>query len=52
MITDIKNFVKDYKKEILIGVGLVLLYNIGWQRGFGAAQKVIENVIRTAEEVM
>ena len=45
MITDIKNFVKDHKKEILIGTGIILIYNLGWNRGYNSASKIAGNLM-------
>jgi hypothetical protein len=37
----IKEFIVDHKKQIAIGCGLALLYDIGYKRGNMAALKVV-----------
>lgn len=46
----IKEFVKDHKKEIAIGVGVFLIYRIGYSRGYSSYKKVVVNTFDTMKK--
>lgn len=37
---EIKNFILNHKKEILIGTGIIFLYNLGYNKGYNSASKI------------
>jgi len=44
----VKKFIEDHQKEILIGVGFVISYQIGFKRGFKNGIKFEDALINLA----
>ena len=40
-----KEFIKDHKKEILVGIGVVVAYKIGYKRGVAKYRSVIHDTV-------
>ena len=43
-----KKFIEDHSKEILLGVGAIISYQIGYKRGFRAGIKFEDALISIA----
>jgi len=42
---DIKDFIKNHKKEIIIVMSGVIIYNIGFRSGYKSAIKAIDRFV-------
>ena len=45
-----KEFVKDHKKDIIFAACCIVIYKIGWRRGWKSYKNVVNSVLKTLDK--